>query len=67
MTIIDVAQEIKSITKSKSEISMINAPKKRYDYEVERRFGNSDKLYKTIQYKPDTDLREGLESIYKGL
>lgn len=61
----DVAEQIKEITKSKSEISFIEAPKKRYDYEVERRVGSSDKLLKLTSYKPDTTLGEGLQKIYK--
>ncbi len=39
----DVASQIKEITNSSSEISFIEAPKKRYDYEVERRVGSSKK------------------------
>jgi UDP-glucose 4-epimerase len=61
----DVAEQIKEITNSKSEISFIEAPKKRYDYEVERRVGSSDKLLKLTSYKPDTTLGEGLQKIYK--
>lgn len=60
----DLATEIKKITKSDSEISYIEAPKKRYDYEVERRVGSSDKLLALTNYKPDTSLKEGLEKIY---
>ena len=63
--ITDVANQIKEITKSTSEIIYIEAPKKRYDYEVERRVGSSDKLVKLTSYKPDTTLNEGLNSIYK--
>lgn len=62
-TIYELAQIIKNITNSKSEITLIDAPKKRYDYEVERRYGNSGKLYKAIGYKPSTDLKEGLKKI----
>lgn len=60
----DLAKEIKKITNSKSEISYIEAPKKRYDYEVERRVGNSDKLLALTNYKPNTSLTEGLKKIY---
>jgi UDP-glucose 4-epimerase len=63
--IIDVAEKIRDITKSKSEIIYLEAPKKRYDYEVERRVGSSKKLRGLTDYKPDTTLSEGLESIYK--
>ena len=63
--IIDVAEQIKEITNSSSEIIFIEAPKKRYDYEVERRVGSSKKLRDLTSYKPDTSLGEGLKSIYK--
>ena len=63
-TITELAQQIKEITNSKSEIKFLEAPKKRYDYEVERRVGSSDKLMELTNYKPKTSLREGLELIY---
>lgn len=63
-TILDLAKEIKSICKSKSEISLIEAPRKRYDYEVERRIGNSEKLFKAIGFKPNTPLPKGLKVIF---
>ncbi|MBL1278878.1 MAG: NAD-dependent epimerase/dehydratase family protein [Fluviicola sp.] len=63
--IIDVAEQIKEITGSTSEIKFIEAPKKRYDYEVERRVGSSKKLKSLVQYKPDTTLNDGLKLIYK--
>lgn len=61
----DVALAIREITSSNSEIIYIEAPKKRYDYEVERRVGSSEKLSSLTSYKPLTTLKEGLESIYK--
>ena len=63
-SIFNLARLIKEVTGSKSEILKINAPAKRYDFEVERRFGCSDKLYSAIGFKPCSDLREGLEEIY---
>lgn len=63
--IIDVATQIKAITKSDSEIIYIEAPKKRYDYEVERRVGSSKKLSDLTGYKPLTTLAEGLNLIYE--
>jgi len=60
----DVAVQIKDITNSDSEIIYIEAPKKRYDYEVERRVGSSDKLNRLTDYKPETTLHEGLKKIY---
>ena len=61
----DVAEQIKEITKSNSEITFLEAPKKRYDYEVERRVGSSKKLMELINYKPNTTLNEGLKKIYE--
>lgn len=61
----DVAIQIKDITQSPSEITFIEAPKKRYDYEVERRVGSSEKLFELTGYKPQTTLAEGLKLIYE--
>lgn len=61
----DLANRIKTITNSTSEIKYIDAPKKWYDYEVERRVGSSDKLRKLVNYKPQTTLVEGLEKIHE--
>ena len=63
--IIDVANQIKEITNSSSKITFIDAPSKRYDYEVERRVGSSKKLMGLTQYKPDTTLNDGLNNIFK--
>lgn len=59
-----LAEKIKELTGSDSEIKYIEAPKKRYDYEVERRVGSSDKLQSLIDMKPDTTLDAGLKKIY---
>ncbi len=62
-TILDLAKEIIQVTGSNSDIKLINAPSKRYDYEVGRRYGSSEKLEKKIGYKPRTDLQSGLKTI----
>jgi len=62
-----LASKIKAVSGSTSEVSFINAPSKRYDYEVGRRFGSSDKLYKYTGYKPSTSLDDGLRAIYDQL
>ena len=62
-TIKQLADEILDITGSKSKIVLVEAPKKRYDYEVERRLGSSEKLFKAINYKPNTTLRDGLKAM----
>ena len=63
----ELAKKIKQLTNSNSDIVYLNVPKKRYDFEVERRYGNSDKLSKFIEYKPNTDINEGLNEIYKDI
>ncbi len=63
--ITDLAEKIKMITTSNSEVIYLEAPKKRYDYEVERRVGSSDKLLSLTGFKPQISLTEGLELIYK--
>jgi UDP-glucose 4-epimerase len=63
-TITELAKQIKEITGSSSELIYLEAPKKRYDYEVEGRVGSSDKLLKLTSYKPDTTLTEGLKLIF---
>ncbi|MEM9023761.1 MAG: NAD-dependent epimerase/dehydratase family protein [Bacteroidota bacterium] len=62
-TILDLAQNIKELTGSVSEIKFIEAPKKRYDFEVERRIGSSQKLSQAIGFKPITQLRDGLTKL----
>ena len=66
-TIQDLAAEIIGITKSKSKINYINAPEKRYDYEVGRRFGSSKKLLEFVGYRPGTSLESGLKSVYNSM
>ncbi len=63
-TIKDLAEQVKEITNSTSQLIYVEAPKKRYDYEVERRVGSSDKLIEITGYKPDTKLRDGLKKIH---
>jgi UDP-glucose 4-epimerase len=63
--ITDLAEKIKMITESSSKIAYIEAPKKRYDYEVERRVGSSEKLHKLTNFKPLTSLEDGLSLILK--
>ncbi len=60
ITILDVANSIKELILSSSKITFIRVPEKRYDFEVERRVGSSQKLLKAIGYQPSTTLKEGL-------
>lgn len=66
-TIKELAEKIASICNSDSEIIYINPPKNRYDFEVERRFGSSQKLYEITKFKPNTSLEVGLKKIYEYL
>jgi UDP-glucose 4-epimerase len=63
ISILELAEKILKITRSKSNLQLVNAPAKRYDYEVGRRFGSSEKLFKSIGYKPSTSIEAGLKEI----
>lgn len=65
VSILELAKLIKEITGSTSEIVHIAAPENRYDYEVERRVGSSQKLFDHTGYKPDTSLIDGLNLIFQ--
>ena len=67
MNILELANHIKEITQSSSEIKLIESPANRYDYEVERRVGSSEKLYKATGFKPNTDIRIGLKNLQEKL
>ncbi len=60
-----LAEKIIQVTGSNSKIDFVNAPSKRYDYEVERRVGSSDKLWQHVGFKPETTLEEGLEKMWR--
>ncbi|MBN2713624.1 MAG: NAD-dependent epimerase/dehydratase family protein [Planctomycetes bacterium] len=66
-TIGELAEMIVKVAGSKSEIKMIDAPEGRYDFEVERRFGSSDKLHRLTGFAPATDLEEGLRKTLEWL
>ena len=59
----ELAKTIKELSGSSSEIKYIEAPKKRYDFEVGRRVGSSKKLEAAVGYKPKTRLIDGLKTI----
>lgn len=56
----DLAKEIVKICESKSEIIFTNPGSNRYDFEVERRYGSSQKLFAITGFKPNTPLQIGL-------
>lgn len=64
-SILNLAKKIVEISGSESKVALIEAPKKRYDYEVGRRYGNSDKLLSFVGYKPNTGLDVGLTELIK--
>ncbi|MBV6510865.1 MAG: dTDP-glucose 4,6-dehydratase [Ignavibacteriaceae bacterium] len=59
-SIFELAQLVVKLTNSNSQISLISPPQDRYDFEVERRFGSSQKLLTLTNFCPDTDLEDGL-------
>jgi len=65
LNIKDLAEKILTITNSSSKIEFINTINKRYDYEVERRFGCAEKLFSITKYKPKTNIDEGLRKIFE--
>jgi len=67
MTILELAHYIKELSSSKSEIKLVESPLKRYDYEVERRVGSSEKLFNNTGFKPATDIRIGLKNLYSSI
>lgn len=67
VTIAELAEKVIKICGSTSKISHIKTPKKRIDYEVLRRYGNCDKMFNAIGYRPDTTLDKGLRVIFNYL
>ena len=63
----EVAERIIEICNTKSEIVFITPPKGRYDFEVQRRFGSSEKLRSLVGFSPDTPLQTGLKKTYNQL
>jgi len=62
-SMIDLAKIIKKIAGSNSKVKKIKTPTFRKEFDVQRRFGNSKKLFKLIKYKPHTKLELGLKKI----
>lgn len=62
-TINELAEMIIELWDTNSTLTYLDAPKKRYDYEVERRIGSSDKLHQLIGFKPQTPLETGLKKL----
>jgi UDP-glucose 4-epimerase len=62
--IIKLAQIIKKLFNSKSKISLIDVPKNLEEFQVQRRCGDSSKLLKYVNFKPNIKLIDGLKEIY---
>ena len=60
----ELAKTIIEITNSKSKVINVDAPFIRYDFDVEKRCGDSTKLNKFTGFQPGIDLKEGLMQIY---
>ena len=58
---------IKQISNSNSKIELLDFPKKRKAYKVNRRVGSADKLKNNVGEKPEIILYEGLERLYQNL
>ncbi len=63
VSIKELAETVKEVTGSSSEITFIPAPTERKDYESPRRLGSAQKLFNLTGYKPQTSLKEGLQSV----
>jgi len=66
-TIKELAEKIKNITHSKSDLHCLPYPDERMSFEVKRRFGDSGKLEKLTNYRPQTTLDEGLQKVYESV
>jgi len=67
ISILDAAKEIVNTTNSKASIKLVDSPNFRQDFDVEKRCGNSDKLESLINFRPQVDLKKGLEKTYEYL
>ena len=59
-----LAKSIIDVTKSKSIINNIKSPILRYDFDVEKRCGDSRKLKKLTNFIPSINLEDGLKKIF---
>ena len=64
-TIADLAKLIKKVTRSNSEIVMLEHPIERETFRVNRRIGSNDKLFAAIDFRPSIKLAEGLKTYFE--
>ena len=62
--IYSLAKVIKKKLKSKSKIRKVTVPEKIREFQVMKRSGDSSKLFKLINFKPSTNLIDGLKKIF---
>ena len=62
-----LAQMIKGVTRSNSEIKLLDFPKKRHAYKVNKRVGCTEKIYQSINLKPNILLEDGLKTYFAEL
>jgi nucleoside-diphosphate-sugar epimerase len=62
--IIKLAQIITKLFNSKSKIKLIQTPKHLEEFQVQKRCGNSNKIFKYLQFKPSINLTDGLKEVY---
>ena len=67
ISIQNLANNIINITKSSSVITNIDSPTHRFDFDPEKRCGDSKKLRQLTGYMPDTNLIEGLKKTYNDI
>ncbi len=66
-SILELAQLIKKITQSKAAIQLLDFPKKRLDYKVNKRVGSPEKLLEHTGFRPIIALEEGLKLLAQEL
>ncbi len=62
--ILKLAKIIIKLFKSKSKIKCVKIPKHLEEFQVEKRCGNSEKLFKYLKFKPSIKLNDGLKEVY---
>ena len=63
----ELARMIKKVTRSNSEIRLLDFPKKRNAYKVNKRVGCAEKLYQHLDFKPSILLEDGLKKYHAEL
>jgi UDP-glucose 4-epimerase len=59
-SIASLAERINQLCGGKSNVRLVDLPGGRYDFEVDKRVGNSDKLFRKTGFKPTLTIDKGL-------